>query len=70
MLFQTAEKYLSSARLTPYMQAAKGDEQLSLALYLDNLRLAQSFYPALSLLEVSFRNALHDTLSIKFKSDN
>lgn len=70
MLFQTAEKFLSPARLVPYKLAAKGDEQLSLTLYLDNLRIAQRFYPALSLLEVAFRNAVHEALSIKFKSDN
>lgn len=70
MLFQTAEKFLSHTRLAPYKYAAKGDEQLSLKLYLDNLRVAQSFYPALSLLEVALRNAVHDTLSVKFKTDN
>ncbi|RZK18391.1 MAG: hypothetical protein EOO56_16185, partial [Hymenobacter sp.] len=70
MLFQTAEKFLSPARLAPYKNAAKGDEQLGLTLYLDNLRVAQSFYPALSLLEVALRNAVHNALSIKFKTDN
>lgn len=70
MLFQTAEKFLSPTRLAPYKHAAKGNEQLSLTLYLDNLRVAQSFYPALSLLEVALRNAVHDALSVKFKTDN
>lgn len=70
MLFQVAEKFLSSARLVPYKTAAHHDEQAGLHLYLDNLRLAQSFYSPLSLLEVAFRNALHDVLSSSFQSDN
>lgn len=70
MLFQTAEKFLSSARLIPYKAAANGDEQASLHLYLDNLRVAQSFYAPLSLLEVAFRNAMHDVLAAHFRSDN
>ena len=70
ILFPVAEKFLSPARLLPYKQAAKGDEQISLSLYLDNLRLAQSFYAPLSLLEVTFRNAPHDVLTINFGSDN
>ena len=70
MLFQTAEKFLSPARLTPYLAAAKGNEQSCLRLYFDNLRLAQSFYIPLSLLEVAFRNALHDVLSVRFGSEN
>lgn len=68
MLFPVAEKFLSTARLLPYKQAAQNDEQASLRLYLDNLRLAQSFYAPLSLLEVAFRNSLHEVLSINFKS--
>ena len=70
MLFQTAEKFLSPARLAPYRAAAQYDEQSGLRLYLDNLRLAQSFYSPLSLLEVAFRNALHDVLTTSFQSDN
>jgi|GEM_PF-616342 len=70
MLFQNAEKFLSTARLSSYKAATKGDEQASLRLYLDNLRLAQSFYAPLSLLEVAFRNALHEVLAVSFQSDN
>lgn len=70
MLFPVAEKFLSAARLAPYKLAAQGDEQASLRLYLDNLRLAQSFYIPLSVLEVALRNALHDVLANSFQSDN
>ena len=70
MLFPTAERFLSSARLSPYKQAARGDEQASLQLYLDNLRIAQSFYAPLSLLEVSFRNALHEVLVASFNTED
>lgn len=68
MLFPIAEKFLSSARLSPYIQVTKGNEPASLDLYLDNLRIAQSFYAPLSLLEVAFRNALHDALTVNFET--
>jgi hypothetical protein len=70
MLFPVAEKFLSTARLAPYKLAAQGNEQTSLRLYLDNLRLTQSFYIPLSVLAVALRNALHDVLANSFQSDN
>lgn len=70
MLFQNAQKFLSGPRLTPYLGASGGDEQKALLLYLDNLRLAQSFYIPLSFLEVALRNALHEVLERHFTSAN
>lgn len=70
MLFQTAQKLLSVPRLAPYLQASSGNQQKALALYLDNLRLAQSFYTPLSLLEVALRNSLHEVLERHFNSAN
>ena len=70
MLFPSAEKLLSTARLAPYKRAALGNEQACLGLYLDNLRLARSFYPSLALLEVAFRNSLHDVLTVSLNSEN
>lgn len=70
ILFKTAERLLSPARLSPYKQAVRGDEEASLQLYLNNVKIAQSFYAPLSLLEVALRNALHDVLAVSFQSDN
>ena len=70
MLFQTVEKFLSSARLHPYKVATNGNEALTLALYADNLRIAQSFYTCLSVFEVAFRNSMHDSLMTEFHSSN
>ncbi|HET9504378.1 MAG TPA: hypothetical protein VFO93_12620 [Hymenobacter sp.] len=70
MLFQNAPKFLSTPRLSPYLSASGGDEQKALLLYLDNLRLAQSFYIPLSFLEVALRNALHEVLERHFNSAN
>lgn len=70
MLFQIAEKFLSPTRLQPYKEAMKGNEALTLSLYIDNLRVAQSFYPSLSILEVALRNSIHNSLAKEFRSSN
>lgn len=70
MLFQIAQKFLSPPRLNPYLQVSAGDEQKALLLYLENIRLAQSFYISLSFLEIALRNALHEVLERHFNSTN
>lgn len=62
------EQYLSKPRLTRYLKAVSYDKAKALKLYQTNLRLSQSFYPLLSLLEVILRNSLNKELSLLFKS--
>ena len=59
-------QFLSSPRLGPYVHACKGDLNASLELYQVNVRLSASFWPLLSMLEVSLRNALDREFSHHF----
>jgi hypothetical protein len=53
---------ISRARLSPYVQAAKGDLALAISLYEYNTLLSQGLYGVLQPLEIAFRNSLHRIL--------
>lgn len=57
---------LSPARLRSYLQAAGGDRQLALRIYLWNSRLAKAFLFPLNIAEVSTRNAINKALAQTF----
>lgn len=54
---------LSPARFETYVQAAAGDEERALLLYRWNSRVAAAWMPDLALIEVTLRNAIHDTMT-------
>lgn len=66
MKYNTFKKYFSNPRLQKYLNHFSGDENKALRLYRANLRLSQAFYPLLSTLEISLRNALDQHFSIYF----
>lgn len=68
--FGTIEQYISSPRLNRYLLATNNDKLRALKLYQTNIRLSQSFYPLLSLLEIILRNSLNRTMMSHFKSKN
>jgi hypothetical protein len=68
--YNTIEKYISSARLNRYMVISNQDTSKALKLYQTNIRLSQSFYPLLSLLEIILRNAINDLLIKEFNDNN
>lgn len=59
-------EFFSSARLGPYLLAAKSDALLAERLYWWNIKVSQAFYLPLKCLEVSVRNALHAKLRDRF----
>lgn len=65
--FTTIEQYISSPRLSRYMQISSNETEKALKLYQTNIRISQSFYPLLSLLEVILRNSLNKVLTAYFK---
>lgn len=69
MTEQQLRYYLSSPRFNVYL--AKTDNDLGKAhqLYKTNIELSESFYPILSVLEISLRNAIHETLKNYFQDD-
>jgi hypothetical protein len=57
---------LSAARFDTYLRAANGDEERALRLYKWNGLVGGAWTPLLGLVEVSFRNAIHDALTVGF----
>lgn len=55
-------RIFSVARLNPYQEAARRGATHVEELYRWNLQVSEAFYPALSCLEISLRNAVHDQL--------
>ena len=66
--YSKLEPYISSARIQSFRNACNNNDQQTLNLYLAHIQLARSFYPLLSTLEVSLRNAL-DQCCIAFFND-
>lgn len=64
------EKYISTPRLRRYEDVCNGGPKKALKLYQSNIRLSQSFYSMLSLLEVVLRNALNEELTFYFHDIN
>ncbi len=67
MNYSKLEYFLSRPRITRYLLAAAGNQNLAADLYLDNLKLSQAFNPLLSVYEVSLRNAINKVLGIYFQ---
>lgn len=63
-------KILSKPRFERYLSACNQNEQNALELYRLNLLICRSFYPLLSIFEVSLRNALDEVLSQHFNDKN
>lgn len=61
--------YLSTPRFNTYLSKTNNDFQKAYTLYQVNIQLSEAFYPLLSVLEVSLRNSIHETLKIYFKDD-
>ncbi len=68
--FSKLESYISSARLHSFKNACNGNEEQALKLYLAHIQLSQAFYPLLSSLEVSLRNALDQRCTTFFNDPN
>ena len=56
----------SPARIDPYLRTAQLDGTHAVDHYQWNLQVSEAFYPALSILEISLRNALHAQLQIRY----
>lgn len=58
--------YLSNARFNTYLAKANNNFENACKLYKLNIELSEAFYPILSLIEISLRNTIHQTLSKHF----
>lgn len=60
------ETILSSRRLSAYHDANGSNADINvLTRYVWNMRLCESFYPALQALEIVFRNSIHDSICVQ-----
>lgn len=66
MTQQQLKYYFSSARFNIYLSVTGNDFEKARKLYITNIELSEAFYPALSLLEVCLRNAIHEKLQVHF----
>jgi hypothetical protein len=60
------ERIFTGPRLAPYQEAARCDGTHAEGLYCWNLQVSEAFYPALSCLEISLRNALHKQMQARY----
>jgi hypothetical protein len=62
------DRIFATPRLNPYQEAARSNGTHAEDLYRWNLQVSEAFYPALSCLEISTRNAMHEQLRIRYGS--
>ena len=68
-LFAEVARVLGPDRLAGYLTDSGGDTGRSLRLYAWNAALASAFLPAIGVVEVALRNAIHERLTIHFGID-
>lgn len=66
MTEQQLKYYLSNPRFNTYLARTNNDFGKAYRLYIVNIELSEAFYPILSILEVSLRNAVNETLKMHF----
>jgi hypothetical protein len=69
MIEQHLKYYLSNPRFNVYLAKTNNDFGKAYQLYKVNIQLSEAFYPILSILEVSLRNVIHETLKVYFKNE-
>ncbi len=69
MTEQHLKYYLSSPRFNVYLAKTNNDFGKACQFYQANIELSEAFYPILSVLEVSLRNAVHETLKVHFQDE-
>ncbi|MEX8547749.1 MAG: hypothetical protein V5804_09115 [Mucilaginibacter sp.] len=63
---QQINYYLSNPRFNTYLVKTNNNIEKAYQLYKANIELSEAFYPILSVLEVSLRNAVNETLKSHF----
>ena len=66
MTAQQYKYFLSTPRFNTYLKKTGDDFEKAVQLYKVNIELSEAFYPILSVLEISLRNAIHNKLTEYF----
>ena len=69
MTEQQLKYYFSTPRFNVYLAKTNSDFDKAYRLYKANIELSEAFYPILSVLEISLRNAIHGTLKNHFQDE-
>src|SRR5690606_34423038 len=69
MTEQQLKYYLSQPRFNVYLTKTNNNFGKAYLLYRVNIELSEAFYPILSVLEVSLRNAVNETLKVHFQDE-
>lgn len=64
------ERLLSAKRLDTYYKLFEGDKIKAIEYYQLNTKISEAFYSLLANLEVALRNSVHQSFSVRFKTDN
>jgi len=70
MIIANIDSYLSQARFQRYRDLCNNNDKKAIQLYKANIRLSQSFYPLLTILEISLRNSIDNFYSNYFSDPN
>ena len=70
MIYRTLERILSPERLAPYLAKHGGDIKKAIDHYKANIKISESFYPGIAILEVGLRNNIDLQLKRKYGTDN
>lgn len=70
MNYNTLEQILSQERLTPYLAKHDGDSEKAIDHYKANIKISESFYAGIAVLEVGLRNNIDLQLRRKYGTDN
>ncbi|MFN9710521.1 MAG: hypothetical protein ACK55K_03840 [Bacteroidota bacterium] len=69
MIQQHLDYYLSAPRLYFYLKASNNDADRAIHLYKLNIKISESFYPVLSVIEVCLRNTIHENFKRYFNNE-
>lgn len=69
MITEEIKSFISHPRFNIYLEEANYNTNAAYQLYLINIELSEALYPALSLLEISLRNVIHQKLKEYFNDD-
>ena len=67
---ENLEKLLSAKRIETYYKLFKSDKTKAIEYYQLNTKISEAFYPMLANLEIVLRNSVHQSFSIRFKTEN
>ena len=69
MIQKHLDYYLSAPRLYIYLKISDNNIERAIYLYKLNIKISESFYPVLSIIEVCLRNAIHENFKQYFNNE-